>query len=47
MYLSLPSKINAHGVDHIINVKFSNEEIEKLIHSANCLKAAMKEVDIE
>jgi L-lactate dehydrogenase len=44
--LGVPAMINSRGVDKILKIKLSQEEQEKLRHSANSLKEVIKKIKI-
>jgi L-lactate dehydrogenase len=44
--LGVPAMVNSRGVDKILKIKLSQEEQEKLRHSANSLKEIIKKIKI-
>jgi L-lactate dehydrogenase len=46
MYIGLPAVLNRDGVHHVVNLKLSPEELEKLKKSASILKNSLNQMDI-
>ncbi|QWC00309.1 L-lactate dehydrogenase [Mycoplasmatota bacterium] len=46
LYIGLPAVLNRDGVHHVVNLKLSNEEQEKLKSSSELLKKSLEQMDI-
>lgn len=46
LYIGLPAVINRDGVHHVVNLKLTNEEQDKLKISANILKDSLNQMSL-
>ena len=44
LYIGLPAVVNREGIDHVVKLKLSEDEQEKLVASATILKANLNKM---